>query len=254
MNIKGKVAIITGGAGGIGKAVATKMLEKEAKSVFIADTKKDILEETAKEINAIPLFCDVTEEEQVRELVSKAVQKTGTVDVFMSNAGIYLEGNEYSPDKDWELNWKIHVMAHVYAARSVIPVMKSKGKGYLINTASAAGLLSHIDSATYATTKHACIGLSEYLAINHKTDGINVSVLCPQAVRTAMTENREKSVAAVDGMIEPDVVALKVLESMDKEEFLILPHEKVRTYVRRKGNDYERWISGMRKLTLKKDF
>lgn len=248
MNISGSVVVITGGASGIGKAVAKRMIQEKAKQVFIADIDKENLFSTASEIGATAVECDVTNEESVNKLVSEVERSCGNIDIFMSNAGIYIEGNENTKDSDWTLNWSIHVMAHVFAARAVLPIMIRKNKGYLINTSSAAGLLTHVDSATYSTTKHAAIGFAEYLSINYESKGIKVSVLCPQAVRTKMTEGREDSVASVDGMIEPEVLANAVIESVNNEDFLILPHSQVLTYMRRKTSDYERWLSGMRRF------
>ena len=179
--------------------------------------------------------------------------QTKVIDIFMSNAGIYVEGDENTLDQEWMRNWSIHVMAHVYAARAVLPGMIKRESGYLINTSSAAGLLTHIDSATYSTTKHAAIGFAEYLSINYGSKGIKVSVLCPQAVKTAMTLGREDSVASVDGMLEPDFLAEVVLQSVYDEEFLILPHPEVLTYMQRKTSDYERWLGGMRRFKQRRE-
>jgi len=253
MIIKEKVAVITGGASGIGKAVAQKLVEEKASVVYVADVDEKTLNETASDIGATPISCDVSKEDSIKGLVAKVQNECGRVDIFMSNAGVYDEGNEAAEDSEWMRNWSIHVMAHVYAARAVIPSMIRNKCGYLINTASAAGLLTHIDSATYSTTKHAAIGFAEYLSINYASKGIKVSVLCPQAVRTAMTQGREDSVASVDGMLEPSFLAEIVIESIQKEEFLILPHPQVLTYIQRKTADYERWLSGMRRFKEKRE-
>ena len=253
MIIKEKVAVITGGASGIGKAVAQKLVEEKASVVYVADVDEKTLNETASDIGATPISCDVSKEDNIKGLVAKVQNECGRVDIFMSNAGVYNEGNETAEDSEWMRNWSIHVMAHVYAARAVIPSMIRNKCGYLINTASAAGLLTHIDSATYSTTKHAAIGFAEYLSINYASKGIKVSVLCPQAVRTAMTQGREDSVASVDGMLEPSFLAEIVIESIQKEEFLILPHPQVLTYIQRKTADYERWLSGMRRFKEKRE-
>ncbi len=253
MNIEGKIVVITGGASGIGKAVGKLMVNRGADEVFLADLNENLLNETAEEIGAIPIVCDVSNEESVKTLVHEVVLKTGIIDVFMSNAGIYVEGDENTLNQEWMKNWSIHVMAHVYAARAVLPGMIKRGSGYLINTSSAAGLLTHIDSATYSTTKHAAIGFAEYLSINYGSKGIKVSVLCPQAVKTAMTLGREDSVASVDGMLEPDFLAEVVLKSIYDEEFLILPHPEVLTYMQRKTSDYERWLGGMRRFKQRRE-
>ena len=139
-------------------------------------------------------------------------------------------------------------MAHVYAARSVAPGMAARGSGYLVNTASAAGLLTHTGSATYAVTKHAAVAFAEWLAIAYGDKGVRVSVLCPQAVRTAMIAGRESGVASVDGVLSPEEVAECVVETMAREEFLILPHAKVRDYMQFKTGDIDRWLGGMRRL------
>ena len=187
MDIERKVVVITGGASGIGKAVGKLMVNKGADKVFLADLNENLLNKTAEEIGAIPIVCDVSNEESVKALVDEVTLQTKVIDIFMSNAGIYVEGDENTLNQEWMRNWSIHVMAHVYAARAVLPGMIKRESGYLINTSSAAGLLTHIDSATYSTTKHAAIGFAEYLSINYGSKGIKVSVLCPQAVKTAMT-------------------------------------------------------------------
>ena len=253
MDIERKVVVITGGASGIGKAVAKLMVNKGADKVFLADLNENLLSKTAEEIGAIPIVCDVSNEESVKALVNEVTLQTKIIDIFMSNAGIYVEGDENTLNQEWMRNWSIHVMAHVYAARAVLPGMIKRESGYLINTSSAAGLLTHIDSATYSTTKHAAIGFAEYLSINYGSKGIKVSVLCPQAVKTAMTLGREDSVASVDGMLEPDFLAEVVLQSVYDEEFLILPHPEVLTYMQRKTSDYERWLGGMRRFKQRRE-
>ena len=253
MDIERKVVVITGGASGIGKAVGKLMVNRGADEVFLADLNENLLNETAEEIGAIPIVCDVSNEESVKALVNEVTLQTKVIDIFMSNAGIYVEGDENTLNQEWMRNWSIHVMAHVYAARAVLPGMIKRESGYLINTSSAAGLLTHIDSATYSTTKHAAIGFAEYLSINYGSKGIKVSVLCPQAVKTAMTLGREDSVASVDGMLEPDFLAEVVLQSVYDEEFLILPHPEVLTYMQRKTSDYERWLGGMRRFKQRRE-
>ena len=253
MDIERKVVVITGGASGIGKAVGKLMVNKGAEKVFLADLNENLLNKTAEEIGAIPIVCDVSNEESVKALVNEVTLQTKVIDIFMSNAGIYVEGDENTLNQEWMRNWSIHVMAHVYAARAVLPDMIKRESGYLINTSSAAGLLTHIDSATYSTTKHAAIGFAEYLSINYGSKGIKVSVLCPQAVKTAMTLGREDSVASVDGMLEPDFLAEVVLQSVYDEEFLILPHPEVLTYMQRKTSDYERWLGGMRRFKQRRE-
>lgn len=248
MKIEGKNIVITGGASGIGKALAERFHAEGAKGITVADLQEDALKEVAKSVGGVAVPCNVTSESDIQNLVAKAESAFGPIDIFVSNAGIARYGWEESPNELWQLNWDIHVMAHVYAARAVVDKMIANGGGYLLNTASAAGLLSQVDSATYAVTKHAAVAFAETMAIRYGDKGLRVSVLCPQQVRTAMTEGHEDNVAAVDGTMEPEDLAEHVVNSMAKEEFLILPHPQVLDYIQRKTGDYDRWLSGMRKL------
>ncbi|MCR9214905.1 MAG: SDR family oxidoreductase [Proteobacteria bacterium] len=248
MKIAGKNIVITGGASGIGKALAERFHADGAKGITVADLQEGPLNEVAASVNGIAVPCDVTKEADIQNVVARAEEAFGPIDIFVSNAGIARYGWEESSDELWQLNWDIHVMAHVYAARAVVDKMIENGGGYLLNTASAAGLLSQVDSATYAVTKHAAVAFAETMSIRYGDKGIRVSVLCPQQVRTAMTENNLDGVAAVDGTMEPEELADHVVTSMDKEEFLILPHTQVQEYIQRKAGDYDRWLGGMRKL------
>ena len=251
MKLEGKVAVVTGAASGIGRALARRFKAEGAKGIAVADVQEGPLQEVAAEIDGIAVVADVAREADIVRLVDAAEAKFGAIDVFCSNAGIARLGGEESPDEEWQLNWDIHLMAHVYAARAVVPKMLARGTGYLVNTASAAGLLTHAYSATYSVTKHAAVAFAEYLSIAHGDQGLRVSVLCPQAVRTAMTQGREHGVASVDGMLEPEELATSVIETMDREEFLILPHPEVLEYMRRKTSDYDRWLVGMRRFRQK---
>ena len=248
MRIEGKSAVVTGAASGIGRALARRFAHEGARGVVVADLQGGPLRAVADEIGGLAVPCDVTDERAVQALAAAAEERFGAIDVFCSNAGVAVEGGEEAPDDEWRLNFDLHVMAHVYAARAVAPKMAARGSGYLVNTASAAGLLTHVESATYAVTKHAAVAFAEYLTIAYGDRGVRVSVLCPQAVRTAMTEGREQGVASVDGMIEPEALADCVVETMEREEFLILPHPQVLEYLRRKTADYDRWLAGMRRL------
>jgi NAD(P)-dependent dehydrogenase (short-subunit alcohol dehydrogenase family) len=248
MKVEGKVAVITGGASGIGRALAQRFAAEGAKGIVVADLQEGPLREVADGVGGLAVPCDVAKEADIRKLVAAAEAAYGPIDIFCSNAGIARLGDEDVSNDEWQLNWDIHVMAHVYAARAVAPGMAERGSGYLINTASAAGLLSHVYSATYSVTKHAAVAFAEWLSIAYGDKGVRVSVLCPQAVRTAMTQGREAGVASVDGMLEPEQLADTVIDTMGREEFLILPHPQVLDYMRRKTNDYDRWLKGMRKL------
>ena len=240
---------MTGGAGGIGLAIAKEFLNHNPKIIILADISFENINYTNEKI--INKICDISNETQINSLIDKVNKEFGLIDIFCSNAGILTLGDEQSSNEDWSKNWNLHVMAHVYAAKKLIPDMVNRGSGYFVNTSSAAGLLSHIDSATYSTTKHAAIGFAEWLAITYGKKGIGVSILCPQAVKTSMTEGRENEVSALDGMMEPEFVALEVINAVKNETFLISPHPEVEGYFQNKANNYSRWIGGMQKLRNK---
>jgi NAD(P)-dependent dehydrogenase (short-subunit alcohol dehydrogenase family) len=242
------VAVVTGGASGIGRALARRFHAEGAKGVVVADLQTEAAAAVGEEVGGLGIGCDVTHEAEVARLVEAAEARFGPIDVFCSNAGIVREGTEAAPDDEWQRNFDVHVMAHVYAARLLAPRMAARGGGYLVNTASAAGLLTHVKSATYAVTKHAADAFAEWLSIAYGEQGVKVSVLCPQAVRTPMIGGREAGVASVDGVIEPEELAECVVRTMEREEFLILPHPKVLEYMPRKTGDYDRWLRGMRRL------
>lgn len=246
MDLRGRNIVITGAATGIGAAMARRFHSGGARSVTVAGLQPELLEAVAADVGGLAVTCDVSREDEVRALVERVEREVGPIDVFCSNAGIARLGDEDVPNEEWQLNWDIHVMAHVYAVRAVAPLMAARSSGYLVHTASAAGLLSHIQSATYSVTKHAAVAFAEWVAIKYRDQGVRVSVLAPQAVRTPMTERPEGvGVASVDGMIEPEELAECVVETMAKEEFLILPHAEVREYMQRKAGDVDRWIAGM---------
>jgi len=247
MKLKDKVCVVTGAAGGIGEAIARRYAQEGAKGVVVADLDKDRLEGVAKAIGGIAVACDVGKEADVRHLVAEAERHYGPVDVFFSNAGIGRGGQEGASDKDWADSWAIHVMAHVYAARALVPGMLERKSGYLLNTASAAGLLASMGSMPYGVTKTAGVALAEHLAIHYGDQGIRVSVLCPQAVDTNMLRMAGATAASVDGVLNTDAVAQVVIEAMDAETFLILPHPEVKEYMTRKL-DRDRWLRGMRRL------
>lgn len=264
MKLDGRTIVITGAASGIGRALALRFAQEAPAGIMLADlaSRGEALAELADTLRSAgdgrPAVacewraCDVGREDHVRALASAAQAAFGHIDLFCSNAGLIRDGNENSPDDQWQLNWQVHVMAHVYAARSVVPGMRARGEGYLLNTASAAGLITSLPSATYAVTKHAAIALAEYLAIEHGDAGIRVSVLCPQAVDTPMVAGREgASAAKVDGLMPVEALAESVVEGLDAERFLILPHPEVLEYFRRKSSDYDRWLGGMRRFAAR---
>ncbi len=248
MELKGRICVVTGAAGGIGKALAERFHEEGAAHVVTADIDGDGARTVAAAIRGTGFETDVSRPEKIEHLITTVERDIGPIDLFCSNAGIGIAGGAEVADEGWQRIWEINVMAHVWAARQLVPLMAARGGGYLVNTASAAGLLSQIGSAPYAVTKHAAVGLAEWLAITHGDEGIRVSVLCPQAVRTAMTAGNPDGVASVDGMIEPEQVAEACVRAIEAEEFLILPHPRVADYMALKASNYGRWIGGMRKL------
>lgn len=250
MEIKDKIIVITGGASGIGRAMAKRFTDEGAKQVVIADLNAEGLQAVADEIGAHAIPTNVAVEDEVKHLIQTAEQTYGQIDLLCNNAGIGVGGGPETPNDDWQRIWDINVMAHVYAARHALPAMVARGDGYLMNTASAAGLLTQIGSAPYAVTKHAAVSFAEWLSITYGDRGIKVSVLCPQAVRTAMTADNPDGVASIDGMMEPEVLCDTVVETLREETFLVLPHAEVETYIQRKAGDYDRWIKGMRKLQV----
>jgi NAD(P)-dependent dehydrogenase (short-subunit alcohol dehydrogenase family) len=248
VKLAGRHAVVTGGANGIGRALARKFAAEGAR-VVVADLDVERATELASEINGLAVSVDVSDEGSLRALVERAENENGPIDLFCSNAGIGFFGGLEVANEDWQKIWEVNVMAHVYAARAVLPSMLERGEGYLLNTASAAGLLTQIDSACYSATKHAAVGFAEWLAVTYGDRGIAVSVLCPQAVRTAMTADFENGgVAGVDGMIEPEEVADCTIEAIGEERFLILPHPTVEKYLQNKVSGYDRWLAGMRRL------
>jgi len=249
MQVKDKIIVVTGGASGIGRELASRFTKEGAARVVIADLNENGLNEVASDIGALPKVTDVAKEEEIKDLVQFAEDQAGPIDLFCSNAGIAVYGDLGNSNQEWQRVWEVNLMSHVYAARAVVPSMISRGGGYLLNTASAAGLLSQIGSSTYSVTKHAAVGFAEWLSITYGDQGIKVSILCPQAVRTAMTADLENGgVAGVDGMMETEELADVVIQTLEEERFLCLPHSQVLEYMQRKTGDYDRWLKGMRRL------
>ena len=248
MYVKGKVCVVTGAASGIGEAVARAYAESGARGVVVADlkTSRDRLAKVAGDIDGLAVTADVGLEDDIKALIAATEAKYGPIDVFFSNAGLSRKGQETASDADWDVSWRVHVMSHVFAARALVPKMLARGSGYLLNTASAAGLLASLNSMPYGVTKSAAVALAEHLAIQYG-DRICVSVLCPQSVQTGMT-TPGPSAARVDGVLQPPEVARMVIEAMEAERFLILSHPQVQEYMQRKASSRERWLAGMRRL------
>lgn len=249
MELSGANIVVTGGANGIGRALCEAFARDGARQITVVDLDLEHAREVANAIGGRAARVDVASREAVEELVRSVEAEAGPIDLFVSNAGILLIGGPEVAVADWQRIWEVNVLAHVHAAHAVLPSMLARGRGYLLNTCSAAGLLTQIGSAPYAVTKHAAVAFSEWLSITYGDRGIRVSALCPQAVRTDMIAGVEGGgVAGRDGVIEPSDLARVTVEGLREEKFLILPHENVRTYYQRKGQDIDRWIAGMRRL------
>jgi NAD(P)-dependent dehydrogenase (short-subunit alcohol dehydrogenase family) len=249
MDLKGKVVVVTGGGNGIGLALCRRFAAEGADGLVVADIDSGA-ERVARELGGRAVIGDVSVEADVARIVADAVGAFGRIDLFCSNAGIFTAGASDTTDAEWERIWRINVMAHVYAARSVVPAMLARGGGYLLQTASAAGLLTQIGSAPYAVTKHAAVAFAEWLAITYGDRGLKVSCVCPQGVRTRMLDDASGPARrfVAETAVEPALVAESVVEGLRAERFLILPHPEVAEYFRRKADDYDRWIRGMQRL------
>lgn len=256
MDIKGTVCVVTGGAEGIGRALALGLKARGAKAVVVVDRNLAGAEATGREVGGLGLRCDVASESDIAAVIAATEKAYGAIDLFCSNAGIGEFGADMTtvasaPDALWQRCWQVNVMSHVYAARALLPGMIGRKRGYFLNTVSAAGLLNQIGGPIYGTTKHAAIGFAENLAFTHRDDGIRVSVLCPQGVDTTLLKNSGHGPQHLDGVITPEACASSALDGIEKETFCILPHPRVVDYMRAKTADYERWISGMAKLQQK---
>jgi NAD(P)-dependent dehydrogenase (short-subunit alcohol dehydrogenase family) len=257
MQVNGKVVVVTGGAKGIVRALCEALHRAGAAKVIVTDLDIATARTVAASLDGAAFKCDVAQERDILHVVDETERLFGPIDLFCSNAGI---GAGFDPlsenaggasDEPFMRSFAVHVMAHVYAARHLVPRFKARGGGYFLNTISAAGLLSQIGSPAYSTTKHAAVGFAENLAISHKADGIKVSILCPQGVDTDMLRSIPKGPQSGDGDLSPAQVAKDALEGIERETFLILPHSQVLGYMRRKTENYDRWISGMAKIQAK---
>jgi len=249
----GRVIVVTGGAKGIGQALARGFAGAGAEAVIVADVDVDGASATALEVGGTAVRCDVSRESDVKELIDQVEAQHGRIDIFCSNAGIAVGGGSEAPNDQWQRIWDVNVMSHVFVARHALPGMLSRNEGYLLGTVSAAGLLNHVFAAPYGVTKAAALSLFEWLSIAHGEQGIRVSCLCPQGVKTDMlaAERRLGLEFLTDNALEPQAVAEAVLKGVRDEKFLILPHPEVADYFRRKADDYDRWLKGMRRLRAK---
>jgi NAD(P)-dependent dehydrogenase (short-subunit alcohol dehydrogenase family) len=252
VDIADRHVVITGAGSGIGRSLARRIAADGARAVVVSDVDAGAAASVAEEIGGIAVPADVSREGEIRALVAQAIEAHGPIDVFCSNAGIPgPAGGPEAPDDEWQRTWDINVMAHVWAARAVLPDMVTRGEGYLVNTASAAGLLTQVSALAYSATKHAAIAVAEWLAINYGAAGIKVSCLCPQAVSTpmldlALGEPVGAATLRAGGVISPDDVAESAIAGMREERFLILPHPDVAKHMALKGAEPERWLAGMR--------
>jgi NAD(P)-dependent dehydrogenase (short-subunit alcohol dehydrogenase family) len=256
MELEDRICVVTGGASGIGRALALRFAAEGARAVVVIDRDADGAVATAEAIGpkGFANTADVTVEADIEAAVERTEEELGPIDLFASNAGILSRQGIEAPDETWDLVWRVNVLSHVFAARALVPRMVERGGGYLLNTASAAGLLSQPGDAAYSVTKHAAVALAEWLAITYGGQGIKVSCLCPMAVDTAMLGGGDEAAssgnraAAVRGILAPEAVADVVVEGLRDERFLILPHPEVAEYEQRRASDHDRWLAGMRRL------
>jgi NAD(P)-dependent dehydrogenase (short-subunit alcohol dehydrogenase family) len=252
--MQGKIAFVTGAGRGIGRALCREMLRRGAAGVVIVDLDGELARKTAAELGGLGLQCDVTDESAVQAAVAAAIRHYGRIDILVSNAGfgvteLDLDDALAVPNETWQRMWQVHVMSHVYASRAVLPGMLERGEGYLVNVASAAGLLSQVGDTAYSSTKHAAVGLADSLAITYLERGIRVSVICPQYVATAITGLDESLPAgSMPGVLTVEQAAQAVVDGMEREQFLILTHPEVLQFFQRKAADYDRWLAGMRRV------
>lgn len=251
MDINGKIVVVTGAASGIGRALARRFAADGARCVVVADIDGYGAQAVADEIGGRAEQIDVTDENAQIGLIERTEAEAGPIELWCGNAGVGSEGGLDLDNAAWRFSWEVNVMAHVISGRHLIPRWIERGSGHLMITASAAGLLTNLGTAPYAVTKHGAVALAEWIAVTHGHQGIRVSCLCPQGVRTPMTEDEGRlavDVVRAEGMLEPEDVADVVAESLADDRFLILPHPAVKTYEQRRAGDRERWLSGMQRL------
>jgi len=251
VEVADRVVVVTGAARGIGRALSRRFAGAGAEAVIVADTDTKGAQTVAREIGGSAITCDVSHEDEVALLVEKVLSAHGRIDIFCSNAGIAVAGGPEAATADWQRIWDVNLMSHVFVARHVVPGMLDRKEGYILGTVSAAGLLNHVFAAPYGVTKAAALSFFEWLAIAHGDDGIRVSCLCPQGVKTDMLAAERRVLGTnflTAGALEPEQVAEVVIEGIKSEKFLILPHPEVAEYFNRKAQDYDRWLRGMRRL------
>ena len=254
MEIAGKIVVVTGAASGIGRALVERFAAEGAAHVVSVDLNLDGAQATANDFGGTAMAANVSVEADIQAVIEKTEADIGPIDLFCSNAGISMAKDIYAPNEEWQTIWDVNVLSHVMVARHLVPRMVKRGGGSIMITASAAGLLNQVGGAAYGVTKHAAVGFGEWLAMTHAHEGLKVSLLCPQAVRTPMTADSDDPsivAAAGDGLMEPSVLADAVIEGLGDERFVILPHPEVLEYMQRKTADYDRWISGMNRLHKK---
>jgi NAD(P)-dependent dehydrogenase (short-subunit alcohol dehydrogenase family) len=253
MKFEGSSVVITGAGSGIGAAIARAAASKGAK-VCVSDLDGDKAQAVADEIGGMAVVCDVRDEAQIQAMIARATKAQGEVDIYISNAGLGKGDPSHAasqPDAHWQLNWQVHVMSHVYAARALLPGMIARKSGHLVNVASAAGLLNQIGDAAYSATKHAAVSFAESLAITHGSDGIGVSVVCPQYVATPLLGLSDADAAAQESLLTAGDVATAVIDGVEAGKFLILSHPDVQTYTVHRAKDHDRWVAGMQFLRAK---
>jgi len=250
MQLAGKVTVVTGAGRGIGAAMACRFAREGAQAVFVVDRDEEQARQIAAQCGGIAAVVDVTRESELQAIVSTVYDQFGRIDLFCSNAGIMQAGGLDVDDAQWQRAWEINFLSHVYAARAVVPRMVEQGGGYLLQTASAAGLLTQIGAAPYSVTKHAAVAFAEWLSITYHRQGVRVSCLCSQGVHTRMLDDSATAMAELlrPSALTPEQVADAVVRGIAEEQFLILPHPEVATYFQHKANDNERWLRGMRRL------
>ena len=252
MDVAGRVCIVTGGANGIGRAICEKFIASGAAHVVVADLDGTAASRTAEDIGATAVTCDVACESEVADLIHGTFVQYGRVDVVVSNAGVTAKGGVEVPDEQWQWLWQVNLMAHVYAARAALPIMQGQGEGYLVQVASAAGILTEVGSAPYSVTKHAAVSLAEWLSIQYRRQGIRVSCLCPAGVATDFLDLDDPIHQFLHFSSKTTAeVADSVLEAMHEERFLILPHPEVGEFFAFKGEQYDRWLHNFSKLPEK---